>query len=86
MSKHFALASREPEFDHVNDKLSWWKQWLQQPQRDRGCASACFKLHYWIGAVAGAYLTLMSVTGSILVFRDQLSWLEICRVACEASQ
>ena len=56
----------------MNDKVSWWKQWLQQPQRSRLYASP-FQLHYWIGAVAGAYVTLMSVTGSILVFRDQLS-------------
>ena len=53
-------------------KLSWWEQWLNQPQRMRLHASL-FQLHFWIGAVAGAYLTLMSVTGSIIVFRDQLS-------------
>jgi PepSY-associated TM region len=30
-------------------------------------------VHFWVGAAAGAYLTLMSITGSIIVFRDQLS-------------
>ena len=56
----------------MNGKVSWWERWLQQPQRSKLHASL-FQLHFWIGAVAGAYLTLMSVTGSILVFRDQLS-------------
>jgi uncharacterized iron-regulated membrane protein len=56
----------------VNDKPSWWKQWLQQPQRLR-LHNYLFQLHFWVGAVAGAYLALMSITGSIIVFRDQLS-------------
>ena len=61
----------EPEFDRVDDKLNWWEQWLQQPQRLR-VHSSLFQLHYRIGAVAGAYLTLMSITGSMLVFRNEL--------------
>lgn len=32
-----------------------------------------FQLHFWIGAVAGAYFALMSITGSIIVFQDELS-------------
>ena len=56
----------------MDGKLSWWEQWLQRPQSLR-VHSSLFQLHYWIGAVAGAYLTLMSVTGSVLVFRDELS-------------
>jgi len=56
----------------MNDKLNWWEQWLQRPQSVR-VYSSLFQLHYWIGAVVGAYLTLMSVTGSVLVFRDELS-------------
>ena len=34
---------------------------------------ALFQIHFWIGALAGVYLALMSVTGSIIVYRDQLS-------------
>jgi hypothetical protein len=56
----------------VSDKLSWWDQWLQQPQRS-GLHNSLFQLHYFIGAMLGAYLTLMSITGSILVFRNELS-------------
>jgi uncharacterized iron-regulated membrane protein len=56
----------------VKDQLSAWGQWFQQPQRLR-IHNSLFQVHYWIGAVAGAYVTLMSVTGSILVFRNELS-------------
>jgi len=53
------------------NRLSWWEQWLQQPQRLR-LHNSLFQLHFWIGAVAGGYLTLMSITGSILVFENEL--------------
>ncbi len=56
----------------VSEKLNWWKQWLQQPQSLR-LHALLFQLHFWIGAVAGMYLTLMSITGSIVVFRNELS-------------
>ena len=50
----------------------WWKQWLQQPQK-LSLHTSLFQVHVWVGAAAGAYLTLMSITGSIIVFRNQLS-------------
>ena len=66
------LRKSEPELERVNHDLSWWRLWLQQPQRLR-LHNYLFQLHFWVGAVAGAYLALMSITGSIIVFRDQLS-------------
>ena len=61
----------------MSDQLSTWEQWLRQPQRLR-LYNSLFQLHFWIGAVAGAYLTLMSLTGSLLVFRNELSrWLSV---------
>jgi len=56
----------------LEDKLSAWQQWVQQPQRLR-LHNALFRIHFWIGAAAGMYLALMSITGSIIVYRDQLS-------------
>lgn len=55
----------------VKEKVNWWERWLQQPQR-LSLHRSLFQLHFWIGAVAGAYLTLMSITGSIIVYRNQL--------------
>jgi len=56
----------------MNVKQSWWEQWLQQPQRLR-LHSSLFQLHFWIGSVASAYVALMSITGSIIVYRNELS-------------
>lgn len=33
-------------------------------------AQRVFQIHFWIGAVAGLYLALMSVSGSIIVYRE----------------
>lgn len=66
------LRKSEPELERVNHELSWWRLWLQQPQRLR-LHNYMFQLHFWVGAVAGAYLALVSITGSIIVFQDQLS-------------
>ena len=52
--------------------MSGWQQWLEQPQKMR-LHNALFQIHFMVGAVAGAYMTLMSVTGSIIVYRDELS-------------
>jgi uncharacterized iron-regulated membrane protein len=37
-----------------------------------------FQIHLWVGAVVGLYVVLMSVTGSIIVFRNELSrWFSV---------
>lgn len=49
-----------------------WRQWLEQPQKT-WLYNALFQIHFFVGAMAGVYLALMSVTGSIIVYRDELS-------------
>ena len=51
---------------------SEWRRWLEQPQKMR-LHNALFQIHFMVGAVAGAYVALMSLTGSIIVYRDELS-------------
>jgi uncharacterized iron-regulated membrane protein len=58
--------------DDLEDKPSGWRQWLTQPQ-SLWLHDVFFQVHFWIGAVAGLYLALMSVTGSLIVYRDELS-------------
>jgi uncharacterized iron-regulated membrane protein len=58
--------------DDLEGKLSGWQQWLKQPQTLR-LYNALFQIHFGIGAVAGVYVALMSVTGSIIVYRNELS-------------
>ena len=54
-----------------------WQQWLQHPERFRA-RQALFQIHLWVGAVVGLYVVIMSVTGSIIVFRDELSrWFSV---------
>ena len=74
MQTHFAVpaARRSPIGADLTDEPSTWQQWLQQPQR-LWLHKALFQIHFWIGAVAGLYLALMSVTGSIIVYRNELS-------------
>jgi len=51
---------------------TWWARWLHRPQQ-LGLRQLFFQLHFWIGAAAGAWVLVISLSGSILVFRDQLS-------------
>jgi uncharacterized iron-regulated membrane protein len=49
-----------------------WEQWLQHPERS-WVRRALFQIHLWVGAVLGAYIFLMSVSGSVIVYRNELS-------------
>jgi uncharacterized iron-regulated membrane protein len=47
----------------------------------------CFRIHLWTGLLSGAYMVLMSVTGSALVFRGELGrWLTPVPRVVPASQ
>ena len=63
-------VQRHPEI------LTAWQQWLQHPERF-WVRKVLFQIHLWVGAGVGLYVVLMSVTGSIIVFRDELS--RLCR-------
>ena len=51
--------------------LSAWQQWLQHPERVwvRKCF---FYIHLCVGAGVGLYIVLMSITGSVIVYRNEL--------------
>ena len=48
------------------------KQWLQQPQRV-WLRRALFQIHLWTGIAVGLYLIAICITGSILVYRNELA-------------
>src|ERR1700722_1493234 len=57
--------------------MTAFQQWLQHPERF-WVRKALFQIHLWVGAGVGLYVVLMSLTGSIIVFRNELSgWLPI---------
>ena len=49
--------------------MSYWQQWLKRP-RTVWLRKALFQIHLWSGLGVGLYLVVISVTGSVLVFRS----------------
>lgn len=52
--------------------MSSWQRWLFQPQ-SVWVRKAIFQLHLWTGIGVGFYVLLVGVSGSVLVFRPELS-------------
>src|SRR4051794_13504421 len=51
--------------------MTGWQQWVTRPQQ-LWLRRAIFQVHLWSGIGVGLYVLLISVTGSILVFRNEL--------------
>jgi uncharacterized iron-regulated membrane protein len=51
--------------------MSAWQQWVRHPEKlwVRKCI---FYIHLWVGVAAGLYIVLMSITGSLIVYRNEL--------------
>jgi uncharacterized iron-regulated membrane protein len=49
-----------------------WQRWLRQPQKI-WLRRALFQVHLWSGTAVGLYILMISVTGSVLVYRNELS-------------
>jgi len=50
---------------------STWQRWLRHPQR-QPLRRALFQVHLWSGIGLGLYIFFISVTGSVLVYRNEL--------------
>ena len=51
--------------------MTYWQRWIRQPQTV-WLRKATFQLHLWSGIGLGLYVLLISVTGSVLVYRNEL--------------
>ncbi len=51
--------------------MTRWQRWLRQPQT-AWLRKAIFQLHLWSGIGFGLYVLLASVTGSVLVYANEL--------------
>lgn len=51
--------------------MTYWQRWISQPQTV-WLRKATFQVHLWGGVCLGLYVLLVSVTGSVLVFRNEL--------------
>jgi uncharacterized iron-regulated membrane protein len=49
-----------------------WQQWLQHPERSQ-VREFVFQVHFWMGAIAAPYMLFMSLSGSAIVFRNDVS-------------
>jgi len=49
-----------------------WQQWLQHPEKS-WVRHALFQIHLWVDAGVGVYVLVMSISGSMIVFRNELS-------------
>lgn len=52
--------------------MTAWQQWLDHPEQF-WLRNVLFQVHFWIGAVVGAYLCVMTASGSLLIYRNELS-------------
>src|SRR5436190_7389254 len=60
--KRFADESSQP---------TTWQRWVRQPQ-NVWLRRALFQVHLWSGIGGGLYVLMISVTGSVLVYRNEL--------------
>jgi uncharacterized iron-regulated membrane protein len=49
-----------------------WQQWVQRPQR-LWIRRAFFQIHLWAGIGIGVYVVAISISGSALVYRRELT-------------
>jgi uncharacterized iron-regulated membrane protein len=53
------------------DELTLWQRWLRRPQ-GVWLRRALFQIHLWTGIGTGLYVLLISITGSAIVFRNEI--------------
>src|SRR5271169_733479 len=57
---------------NVDNPMSAWEKWKRSPQIV-WLRKALFQVHLWTGIGLGLYVLLMSLTGSALIFRRELT-------------
>lgn len=55
----------------TGERVSPWRRWVDQPQK-LGLRKAVFQVHLWSGVALGLYIFFISLTGSVLVYRNEL--------------
>jgi uncharacterized iron-regulated membrane protein len=54
-----------------SNPLTVWQRWVRRPQKI-WLRRALFQVHLWSGIAVGLYILMISVTGSVLVYRNEL--------------
>ena len=55
----------------ASNQLTLWQRWVRQPQKI-WLRKALFQAHLWSGIALGLYILMISVTGSVLVYSNEL--------------
>jgi uncharacterized iron-regulated membrane protein len=55
----------------AGNQLTVWQRWVRQPQKI-WLRRALFQVHLWSGIGVGIYVLMISVTGSVLVYSNEL--------------
>lgn len=57
--------------ESLTDDMRIWQRWIRQPQ-NIWLRRALFQVHLWTGIAVGLYIFLISITGSVLVYRNEM--------------
>jgi uncharacterized iron-regulated membrane protein len=55
----------------ASNQPTLWQRWVRQPQKI-WIRRALFQVHLWCGIAVGLYILMISVTGSVLVYSNEL--------------
>jgi uncharacterized iron-regulated membrane protein len=55
----------------LTPELSTWQQWLLRPEQ-MWLRRIFFQIHLWVGMAAALYVVVLSLSGSAIVFRNEL--------------
>jgi len=55
----------------ASNQLTAWQCWIRQPQKI-WLRRVLFQVHLWSGIAVGLYILMIAVTGSVLVYRNEL--------------
>jgi len=71
MVMDFAIIAAGPKDTVPAEEPTLWKRWLRRPQ-NVWLRRALFQIHLWTGIGTGLYVLLISITGSAIVFRNEI--------------
>jgi uncharacterized iron-regulated membrane protein len=54
-----------------SNRLNLWQRWVRQPQKI-WLRRALFQVHLWSGIAIGLYILMITVTGSVLIYSNEL--------------